>query len=152
MLRQSQILDFWPFSMARVAVGWGGKRRRRRRAAMSAPAGVPPPPRPGRRCQRGSLPAGSRLCPHPSTLSEARSRECGIHPTPAFLSPSCRPHPPNSPSQKKKILHHLKKPHILSGCFFLLTSARFASPPLPPSSPSPSLPLSGGKKGHCAND
>lgn len=49
VVRQSQILDFWPFSSGQGRCGVG--RRRRRRAAMSAPAGVPPPPRPGRRCQ-----------------------------------------------------------------------------------------------------
>lgn len=100
---------------------------------------------------------------HPLTMKTAPAKRCTPwHAAwPPLLSPSgpdgAWGHPHNTPlfflpPFVPLDLTSSKKPPSPRLLFFSLTSTRFASPPLPPSSPSPSLPLSGGKKGHCAND
>lgn len=88
------------------------------------------------------------LCPlaagfapiHPSSSTEMGG---GTHSPPFTTHIPPNPHPPKKKPQNLIALP--KKIHILPGCFFLLTSACFASPPLPPLHLPPSLSL-GGKK------
>lgn len=148
-VRQSQFLDFWPSGSGQGRCGVG--RRRMRRVVVSAPFGVPPTPSP-----METVPARRFACWQPplppSILSHAQSWDRGwgdTHSTPTFLSPSHHLHLPHSPHPKKNLTLP-KNPH--SPWLLFLANLRLLCLSSPPSSPSSSLPLSGGKKGHCAND